>query len=85
MIELIGASLCVLELDCKMVVDDVNKDKSNHLVYDVILQDCKTLLVNHNNYKVVFSKRQANDSTHALVPTKEVTLNNQRTKFGDIL
>lgn len=42
MIELIRASLCVLELDCKMVVDDdVNKDKSNHLEYGVILQIVK--------------------------------------------
>jgi len=26
-----------LEMDCKMMVDDVNKDKSNHLEYGVIL------------------------------------------------
>jgi len=85
MVELIGASLCVLEKDCKMMVDDVNKDKSNHLEYGVILSDYKTLPMNHNNYKVVLSRRQKNRSVHALTRTKEVALNNQRTKFGDIL
>ena len=41
--------------------------------------------MNHNNYKVVFSRRQTNGSAHTLAQTEEVTLNNQRTKFGDIL
>jgi hypothetical protein len=82
-------------MDCKMAVD-VNKQikslkstmgscKIVKLSSYGILQDCKTLPVNHNNYRVVFGRHQTNDNAHALVLTKEVTLNDQRTKFGDIL
>lgn len=56
----------ILEMDCRLVLDDANKDKLNLSQYGVILQDYKTLLSRHNNYKIVFTKRQANGSTYAL-------------------
>jgi ribonuclease HI len=56
----------ILEMDCKLVIDDINKNKLNLSEYDMILQDCKTFLSHHNNYKVVFTRRQENGSTHAL-------------------
>jgi hypothetical protein len=31
----------ILEMDCKLVVDDINKNKLKLSEYDVILQDCK--------------------------------------------
>jgi len=31
----------ILEMDCKLVIDDVNKDKLNVSGYGVILPDCK--------------------------------------------
>lgn len=45
----------IFELDCKMVIDDVHSEKLNHLKYGSVLQDCKILLENYNNYQVVFT------------------------------
>jgi len=56
----------ILEMNCKLVIDDNNKNKLNLFEYDVILQDCKTLFSHHYNYKVLFTRRQANDSAYAL-------------------
>jgi hypothetical protein len=49
-----------------MVVDDVNNMKPNHSEYGSIIQDCRTLLNNYNDFIVVFTRRQANGSAHTL-------------------
>jgi len=49
-----------------MVVDDVHNSKMNLSEYGSIIQNCRTLLDHYNNFVVVFTRRQANGSTHAL-------------------
>lgn len=51
----------MVEFDCKQA-DDVRNDKSD-ITKSLI---CKDLLVLKNNYQVVFTRQQANDSVQAL-------------------
>jgi len=65
-ISLLGYHNVIFELDCKMVVDDVHNSKMNLYEYGSIIQNCRTLLDHYNNFVVVFTRRQANSSVHAL-------------------
>jgi ribonuclease HI len=56
----------MFELDCKTVVEDVHSSKVNYSEYGLLIDDCKSLLSNHTNYLVVFTRRQTNGSAHAL-------------------
>jgi ABC-type uncharacterized transport system substrate-binding protein len=49
-----------------MLVDDVHSNKVNHSEYGLIVKSCRNLLQNFNNHEVVFTRRQANGSAHAL-------------------
>lgn len=69
MVELVRTSLHGIRNGCKMVVDEVNKNKLNHSEYGMIFQDCKIILMDHNRYKVVLTRHQANCSTHTLAQT----------------
>jgi ribonuclease HI len=62
----LGYNKVIFELDCKIVVDDVNKMSINQSEYGSIIQNCRTLLHHYNNFIVVFARRQANGSAHAL-------------------
>ncbi|XP_045831364.1 uncharacterized protein LOC123922710 [Trifolium pratense] len=62
----LGYNKVVFELDCKIVVDDVNKMSINQSEYGSIIQNCRTLLHHYNDFIVVFTRRQANGSAHAL-------------------
>jgi len=66
----LGYHNVIIELDCKMDVDDVRNSKINFSEYGLIIQNCRTLLDQYNNFVVVFTRRQANGSAHAL--TQEV-------------
>jgi ribonuclease HI len=61
-----GYHKVVFELDCKMVVDDIHNNYPNHSEYGSIIQDCKNILDLYNDFVVVFTRRQANGSAHAL-------------------
>jgi hypothetical protein len=65
----LGYHKVFLEMDCKMVVDDVNNMKANDSEYDSIIQDCKTLVSNYNDFIVVFIRRQASGNAHTLAKT----------------
>lgn len=52
-----------------MVVEDVYKDKLDRSEYCLLLHEIKPYFINHNNYAVVFSKRQTNNSAHVLAHT----------------
>jgi hypothetical protein len=62
----LGYHNVIFELDCKMVVDDVHNSKMNLSEYGSIIQNCRTLLDHYNDFVVVFTRRQANGSAHAL-------------------
>lgn len=53
-------------MDNKQVVDNVCNDKSDFSEYGSIIAECRTILVSCNNFRVVFTRRHANDSAHAL-------------------
>jgi len=38
----------------------------NHSEYGLIVKNCRSLLQNFNNHEIVFTRRQANGSAHAL-------------------
>jgi hypothetical protein len=38
-----------------------------HSEYDLLIVECKSMLSIHSNYVVIFIRREANGSTHALV------------------
>jgi hypothetical protein len=65
----LGYHKVFLEMDCKMVVDDVNNMKANHSQYGSIIQDCRTLLRNYNDFIVVFTRRQVSGNAHTLAKT----------------
>jgi len=62
----LGYHNVIFELDSKMVVDDVLNSKMNLFEYGSIIEKCKTLLDHYNDFVVVFTRRQANGSAHAL-------------------
>ncbi|KAK2415611.1 hypothetical protein QL285_038077 [Trifolium repens] len=72
----------IIELDCQQVVNDVYTNKSNCSEYGLIVQNYKTFLKNHNNYKVVFTRRKANESAHTLA--RAVLSHASRTTFDVI-
>jgi hypothetical protein len=49
-----------------MMVDNGNNMKPNHLEYGSIIQNCRTLLSNYNDFIVVFIWHQVNNSAYAL-------------------
>jgi ribonuclease HI len=57
----LGYHKIYLEMDCKIVVDDVNNMKHNQSKYSPIIHDCRTLLSNYNNFIVVFTSRGDNE------------------------
>jgi hypothetical protein len=61
-----GYQHLVMEMVCKLVIEDVHNGKENRSEYGMTLQNCREFLKNHNNYKVVFARRQAKGSGHAL-------------------
>jgi hypothetical protein len=56
----------IIEFYCKHLMNDVCIDKLNSYEYGLIVQNCKTFLKNHNNYKVVFIRRQANKNAYII-------------------
>lgn len=70
------------ELDCKQVVEDVQQTTSDSTEYGCILKECRAILSLKNNYKVVFARRQANGSAHALA--KASTLHATRNVFRSV-
>jgi hypothetical protein len=61
-----GITHVVMEMVCKLVIEDVHNGKENRSEYGMTLQNCREFLKNHNNYKVVFARRQTNGRAHAL-------------------
>jgi hypothetical protein len=56
----------IIEMDCKRVEDDLHHSKLDRSECGSIISQCRTLLSFKNNYKVVFTRQQANGSAHAL-------------------
>ncbi|CAH9116647.1 unnamed protein product [Cuscuta epithymum] len=56
----------IFESDCKRLVDDIRADRDIHLEYGSLVDDCRLLLKSNNEFQVVFTRRQANNSAHAL-------------------
>jgi len=56
-----------IELDCKQVVDNISSNINTNSMFDAILNGCKASLMNHQNFKISFIKRQANNVVHVLV------------------
>ncbi|CAH9126141.1 unnamed protein product, partial [Cuscuta epithymum] len=56
----------IFEMDSKQVVQDVHSAREDISEYGSLLEDCKSLLATKNNFKVVFTRRKANSSAHAL-------------------
>ncbi|CAJ2666593.1 unnamed protein product [Trifolium pratense] len=58
----------MFEMDCKMVDDDVNSIKITNSEYDLIMEDCRTSLLSYyNSFVAVFTKRQTDKQTTALM------------------
>ena len=55
-----------IELDCKQVVDDISSNFSTNSIFGAILNTCKPSLMNHQNFKISFIRRQANNVAHLL-------------------
>jgi hypothetical protein len=63
---MLGYRNVIFELDCKMLVDDIDSSKNNYSEYDLLIIDCKSMFSIHSNYIVAFIRRQTNSSVHAL-------------------
>jgi len=56
-----------IELDCKQVVDGISNNLSTNSIFGAIMNTCKVSLMNHQNFKISFITRRANNVTHLLV------------------
>jgi hypothetical protein len=48
------------------VVDDVHNIKPNASEYGLLIDECRTLLLNYSDFIIAFTRRQTNGSAHAL-------------------
>jgi hypothetical protein len=64
--EIRGYHKVIFELDCKTVVDDVHNNKPNASECDLLIDECRTLLLNYSDFIIAFTRRQTNGSAHAL-------------------
>jgi len=55
-----------IELDCKHVVDGISSNLSTNSMFGAILNTCKVSLISHQNFKISFIRRQANNVVHLL-------------------
>jgi len=55
-----------IELDCKQVVDGISSNLNTNSMFGVILNTCKVSLMNHQNFKISFIRRQTNNAAHLL-------------------
>jgi ribonuclease HI len=55
-----------IELDCKQVVDGISSNLSTNSMFGAILNTCKVSLMNRQNFKISFIRRQANNVAHLL-------------------
>ena len=73
----------IFEMDCKRVVDDVHNTEINLSKYGSSIQNCRILFDHNNDFVVVFIRRQANGSAHALA--REVLFHASCNTFDVIL
>jgi ribonuclease HI len=62
----LGYSSVVIELDCKLVVDDINNKLNFCTEFGMLLYACKTSLFALSNFMISFIRRQANNVAHLL-------------------
>jgi len=62
----LGLSMVQIELDCKLVVEDIMDKSNNQSDFDNILSSCRSLLQQFPNFKIRFIRRQANFVAHTL-------------------
>jgi hypothetical protein len=64
--EMLGYHKVIFEMDCKMVVDDVHNKKQNVSEHGSLIDECRTILSNHSDFIIAFTRCQVNGSAHAL-------------------
>ena len=62
----LGLSHVHIELDCKLVVDNISDRTKNQAEFGNIITACRTLLQQFPNFKISFVRRQANSVAHCL-------------------
>jgi len=62
----IGRSKMFIELDCKQVVDDINRRLNTNSLFGAIIDICKTSLRTYQNFKINFIRRQTNSVVYLL-------------------
>jgi len=62
----LGLSKVLIELDCKLVVDNIFYRKSNQSEFGSIIFECRSLLKHYPNFKINFVMGQANFVSHTL-------------------
>ena len=58
-----------IKLDCKQVVGGIFNNLSTNFMFGAILNGCKASLLNHQNFKISFIRRQTNNVVHLLART----------------
>ncbi|CAH9092223.1 unnamed protein product [Cuscuta epithymum] len=56
----------IFESDCKQLVDDIYNAHKDRSEYGSLVHDCRNIVGSNNDFCVVFARRQANSSAHAL-------------------
>jgi len=68
----LGLSNVHIELDCKLVTDDIVDRTNNHAEFGNIMLTCRSFLTYFPNFKISFVRRQANFVAHTLARASKV-------------
>jgi len=76
-LSLLGLSKGFIELDYKLVVDNIVHNSNNQYEFGSIMATCKAMLQLFLNLKISFVKRQANYVTHSLTRVSNLYVRHQ--------
>jgi len=78
----LGLSKVHIELDCKLVVDNIVDSSKNESKFGNIIAICRIILQQHPNFKIGFVMRQANCVAHCLANASK---SNARHQIFDLI
>jgi hypothetical protein len=77
-------SRMLIELDCKLVVEDVIDTSSNQTKLDTIIKLCRSFLSFNLNFEISFIRRQVNCVAHHLTRASKLYVSHQIFEFISI-
>jgi len=66
-----------VELDCKLVVDNIIDRSNNHSEFGNIMATCRAMLQQNSNFTICFVRRQANYVAYSLARTSKLYARHQ--------